>query len=144
MQTTSNECECKKPKTNDSNRLIAIPPLLIDLLKEHKAKQAGSKTYVLSQRKTDKMIDPNNFSRMFRQWCEKAHLENASPHSTRHTYCTIALEAGTDTKTLADQLGHKDTRMIERVYAHRRTNALQQQAAALVGAKFTEMISVSA
>lgn len=87
--------------------------ILIELLRKHKTTQG--KTYILSQQKQDKRIDPNKFSLLFRSWCKKSGIENITPHSTKHTYYTMALELGTDTKTTADQLGHKDTKMIKRV-----------------------------
>jgi integrase len=45
--------------------------------------------------------------------------ERVTPHTLRHTYISIALLAsGGDTAWVADQVGHTDTSMIDRIYRH--------------------------
>ncbi len=39
-------------------------------------------------------------------------------HCTRHTWASLALEAGKSIRWVADQLGHADPAMTLRVYAH--------------------------
>ena len=39
-------------------------------------------------------------------------------HTTRHTWATLALEAGKSVRWVADQLGHADPALTLRVYAH--------------------------
>ncbi len=39
-------------------------------------------------------------------------------HTTRHTWATLALQAGKSVRWVADQLGHADPALTLRVYAH--------------------------
>jgi site-specific recombinase XerD len=51
--------------------------------------------------------------------CERAAIDPpASFHILRHTYATHLLQAGAPLPVIAANLGHADTRMTERHYAH--------------------------
>ena len=50
--------------------------------------------------------------------CKAAGLEPLGFHTLRHTYASSLLNRGVTLTTLADQLGHADTRMVQRVYGH--------------------------
>ena len=51
--------------------------------------------------------------------CDAADINpKANFHSLRHTYASHAVMAGILVKVVAKQLGHQDTRMVERFYAH--------------------------
>ena len=55
--------------------------------------------------------------RAFNRAKEKAEIEDFRFHDLRHCYASWTRQAGVDLDTLADLLGHKDTRMTRR-YAH--------------------------
>jgi len=103
----------KDTKTESSNRIIAIPTQLVNMLKAYKCSQETKSRYVISQKKYDKRVEPNNFSRLFRTWCRQADIRNISPHSLRHTFCTLCQENSIDTFTIMQQVGHTDSRMLE-------------------------------
>jgi integrase len=48
----------------------------------------------------------------------RQHMPRYSLYSFRHSWCTHALERGVDAVTVAVLMGHRDTTMISRVYAH--------------------------
>lgn len=50
--------------------------------------------------------------------CESAKIEGVTFHILRHTYASHSLMAGMTIEVLAQQLGHKDTRITMRHYAH--------------------------
>jgi len=50
--------------------------------------------------------------------CESAKIVGVTFHILRHTYASHALMAGMTIEVLAQQLGHKDTRITMRHYAH--------------------------
>lgn len=50
--------------------------------------------------------------------CESAKLEGVTFHILRHTYASHSLMNGMTIEVLAQQLGHKDTRITMRHYAH--------------------------
>jgi integrase len=50
--------------------------------------------------------------------CEAAGIEGVTFHILRHTFASHAVMAGMTIEVLAQQLGHKDTRITTRHYAH--------------------------
>jgi integrase len=62
--------------------------------------------------KTSEQFRPMNAA------CEAAEVEGVTFHILRHTYASHALMAGMTIEVLAQQLGHKDTRITMRHYAH--------------------------
>jgi integrase len=62
---------------------------------------------------------PSHQHRRLREACNAAKIDPpASFHVLRHTYATHLLQAGASLPVIAANLGHKDTRMTERHYAH--------------------------
>lgn len=62
--------------------------------------------------KTSEQFRPMNAA------CDAAEVEGVTFHILRHTYASHALMAGMTIEVLAQQLGHKDTRITMRHYAH--------------------------
>lgn len=58
-----------------------------------------------------------NVQRAFKRALEKAGIEDFRFHDLRHCFASWNRQAGVDIDTLADLMGHKDTRMTRR-YAH--------------------------
>ena len=58
----------------------------------------------------------------------RRHVPRYSLYTLRHSWCTHALERGIDAVTVATLMGHKDTTMISRHYAHltQRRNHLRE------------------
>jgi integrase len=50
--------------------------------------------------------------------CKKAKLDHVTFHILRHTYASLLAMNGASMRFIADQLGHKTTRITERHYAH--------------------------
>lgn len=59
----------------------------------------------------------------------------AVAHALRHTFTTLARERGLDAATVAELLGHADSRMTERIYSHmdQRPEWLKEQARKAAG-----------
>lgn len=51
-------------------------------------------------------LDPDRFSREFRRRIERYDLPKLSVHGLRHTWATLALEAGVHSKVVQERLGH--------------------------------------
>jgi len=70
----------------------------------------------------------------FRRLRERLSLPEGTTATTiRHTYCTRALESGVDPVTLATLMGHADTSMVARVYAHLQLDHLKRAAQQAAG-----------
>jgi integrase len=50
--------------------------------------------------------------------CSGAEIEQMTFHELRHTYASGLVNAGVPLAFIADQLGHSDTRMVEKHYGH--------------------------
>lgn len=72
-----------------------------------------------------------NISKAFRRACERAKLEDVSPHVMRHSAAVALAEADTPMAVIAQYLGHTDTRITERVYAKFSPTYLKKAARAL-------------
>lgn len=129
--STSTQSYNRDTKTEGSTRATALPYNLVEVLRHIKETQGHS--FVVSQEKQDKQIEPHNFSRLFRSWCRKAGLANVSPHNLRVTYCTIASELGIDNNTIRRQIGHTSERMLLKHYLKFRTDKQLREAAHTMG-----------
>lgn len=58
--------------------------------------------------------------------CEKAGMEYLNFHQLRHTYASTLVNAGIPLAYIAQQLGHVDTRMVEKHYGHLSPNAVAE------------------
>jgi integrase len=66
-------------------------------------------------------FDERNFSREWyrlRRRAEKHGIRSLKLHATRHTWATLALQAGKSLRWVADQLGHADPGFTLRVHTH--------------------------
>lgn len=109
----------KAPKTKDSVRMIGLVPELKAQLLQYKQTQGECHTFVISQAKTDAMVNPNNFARLVRQWCKTAGVSGISSHIGRHTFATRLHQLGFDTKTIMHFTGHGNSQTLERFYLDR-------------------------
>lgn len=57
--------------------------------------------------------------------CVKAGITRATFHDLRRTYGSLQYDRGQSLETLAKQWGHRDTRMAQRVYAHRQERTIR-------------------
>ena len=95
------------PKTETSERIIAIPQKLISYLREHRKKAVCE--YVISCK--GHIAEPRVCQYRFESLLKKAGIERMNFHSLRHTYATRCWEEGMDEKTLSELMGHSSVEM---------------------------------
>jgi integrase len=61
--------------------------------------------------------------------CERAEVPVMGFHQLRHSYASIAVKNGLPLQILALNLGHADSRMVERHYAHLESEYVREQIA---------------
>src|SRR5690606_38118194 len=61
---------------------------------------------------------PATYHRGFADALKAAELENITLHELRHSYASTMVRAGAPLMVVAQALGHADTRMVEKHYAH--------------------------
>lgn len=72
-----------------------------------------------------------SIKRGFRNACERAGLDDVTPHVLRHTVAVWLAEDGVPMSEIAQFLGHSDSRVTERVYARYSPEYLSKAAKAL-------------
>ena len=65
--------------------------------------------------------------------CERAGIERCSPNDLRRTFASWQVEAGVPLYPIAQAMGHKDTRMLERVYGRQTPEQLAAVMARAMG-----------
>lgn len=114
-------------KTDGSYRTIALPPMLVPVMREHRSAQLaerlastrwGNADLVFAS-STGEALNPSNVRRDLTRFCVEHDVEPVSPNELRHTAASIMLDAGMTLEQVAAVLGHSSTRMLEKHYRHR-------------------------
>lgn len=90
--------------------------LLRDLRKEQTQKAVSK--YVFTQENTFEPMHPQSPTRYFKKFGKKYGIEDFHPHKLRHSYASIAITNGADVVSVSERLGHKDSSITLRMYAH--------------------------
>lgn len=115
------------PKTKTSCRVLSVPDVILDLVKQIKGEQLDQciKCGDLWH-KTDRLfitwcgepMHPNTPYTWFQRFCEANNLPFKGLHSFRHTFATQAITNGTDVATVSSVLGHSQTSTTLNLYTH--------------------------
>lgn len=121
------------PTKSGKTRIVDVPDELVPVLVAHRAKQSPKETRVCCSSFSRRVPDPKAIQGWLRRLCDQYGLTQHSPHATRHTYATLALEAGVPLKEVSEQLGHADVAITARIYSHA-LNVRRRRAANAIGA----------
>ena len=115
-------------KTASSICSIVLPEALVAIL----AKSVRSTGYVVCGRTPDQPMSYSTQKRTFHQAIECLGFKGVcTSYDFRTTYATELCEAGLTSKQVADKMGHKDTRMVDRIYARTRHESVMVNAEVL-------------
>ncbi len=105
----------KTKRRGRGDRFVPITPLTRPLLEQVMAATAGRKA----------LFDPwVNVQRDIADACVRAGITRCSPNDLRRTHGTWLRNAGVEPQLIGAALGHKDSRMVERVYGRLEPAAL--------------------
>lgn len=116
----------KDPKTEKSRRSVTIPEALYQVLVKEKArkfvhrdprKPIPAKVYVAVM-DDGRPIKPNYLSDMFKEHLRKHKFKDVTFHGLRHTYASIANNAGAPMQEISASMGHASTSITEQIYTH--------------------------
>jgi integrase len=113
--------EFENPKTEKAFRTVPMADLALDKLRQHVEVHVGwdDLRAPLFLGRDGGVLRPNNFRRRhFDPAVVRAGLTPLTPHDLRHTAASFFIAEGANPWMLAEILGHRDTRMIDRVYGH--------------------------
>ena len=111
----------KLPKTAAGVRMIPIPEILADVLRQE------PRTSLLVCTHGGKLWTNSSWKFAFDKYIAQLGIQTTT-HCLRHTYCTILYEAGVDVLTAQKWMGHADSATTMGIYTHLRD---QKQAASI-------------
>lgn len=115
-------CQFFDVKTKKSKRAVKIPRTVLDRLKEIRTAggivRFGPLCHGLKPSTEHERITPQGYRHKYeRLYAEKLPNEQyITLRNLRHTHATILLSSGVDIKTIADRLGHSNTRTTMNIY----------------------------
>jgi integrase len=128
------------PKTVAGRRLLALDPATVAALREHlelrKAERAQLAEWAVEVEASGLLfteidgtpLHPDRFRKRFKRLAAKVEWEQDGArriglppirlHDVRHTYATVALQAGVPVKVVSERLGHASIAVTLKIYAH--------------------------
>lgn len=126
-------------KSEDSERTVELPPVVVQALREHRQHQREARLAAGRWGDADLVftgaagqpIDPRRDHEGWERLLADAGLPDAPLHAARHTAATMLLLTGTDVRVVQAILGHSDIRVTQLyadVAAELRRQALERMA----------------
>ncbi|MGN6609146.1 MAG: site-specific integrase [Jatrophihabitans sp.] len=115
------------PKTDRGRRVVRLDDGTVAKLRAHRAAQAEERLLVgagyrdhglVFAMPDGRPIHPDRFSREFTQTVGRSDLPEIRLHDLRHTWATLALQAGVHPKVVQERLGHSNIAITLDIYSH--------------------------
>lgn len=128
--TLPRQLEFKRPKSRASRREVHLAPDMIDALHRHHDHQIAYRQGLQAKEidwsdhdlvfpnETGGPFHPDNLDRDYDRLVASAGVKRIRIHDLRHTYATLAIQAGIPIKVVSESLGHADIATTLRTYAH--------------------------
>ena len=123
-----NEPALQEPKTAKGRRSIPLPPQTVAALKAHEAAQAQERLALgadydnsrdlVFRRPDGTCVHPSSLSRRFEALVRQTRLPEIRLHDLRHTFATLALQAGVPVKVVSEMRGHASVTITYDTYSH--------------------------
>ena len=129
--------EYKTTKTETGRRVVRMPALLVDALREEYRLLAERRSEVGSSYNRENLVvyrpngtpmHPNTLYSNFQKLLRRIGIASRAIHDLRHSHATHLLEAKVHPKVVSERLGHSDPALTLRVYSHVLAD-IQQEAA---------------
>lgn len=118
----------KKLKTDTSKRTIPLPPHVTALLGEYRkwwleqrlmqGDRWQKNSNYLFIKEDGRPLHPDTIGYWLKKFRERHNLPHFTPHSFRHTFCSLILVSGIDYKTVQSLSGHAQASTLLNTYAH--------------------------
>lgn len=105
---------------NGKVRVVDVGADTLALLKQLREKQAQSciSKWCFTQEGTAEPMHPQSPTRYFQKFGQRYGVKDFHPHKLRHSSASIAITSGADVVSVSERLGHSDTAVTLRMYAH--------------------------
>jgi integrase len=127
LSVIDGELVWSQPKTARSRRSVSLDPETVSTLRAHRAHQleeriaAGNAWDDADLVFCDALggpLHPDRFTRAFGSAAKRAGVKPIRLHDLRHTWATLALQAGVHPKVVSERLGHATTGITLDIYSH--------------------------
>jgi integrase len=148
LEQTNEGLRFKAPKTNRSRRPVVLPASVIDVLRDHKTRQAEERL-LLGQGKCElvftrvdgRPIAPDTFTSWVARVAKRAGVAHIMPvHGLRHTHITNLLRANVHPKVASERAGHSSVGFTLDRYSHV-IPSLQEDAALRIDAALRKTLA---
>jgi integrase len=110
-------------------RAVHLTLMAADIVAEQVAAREGGPLDLVFPAPGGGMWRKDNFmARVFRPAVRRAGLDGLTFHDLRHTYASLMVAAGVTPHVIAEQLGHRDARLVLQRYGHLYPGASRQAA----------------
>jgi integrase len=127
-ETKAYGIRAKKPKTKAGQRSIALPDIVVEVLREHRRQQLEMRVALGAGRLPDNALvfprfdgspqSPRAFSAEWADFAASIGMADVTLHALRHTHASQLIDAGVDVVTISKRLGHSSPNITLQVYAH--------------------------
>jgi len=117
----------KAPKNEHSIRSVALPEIVIEVLKTYKKSQdieresAGNlwkdSDFIFTQW-NGVPLHPDTISKWFPIFLKKHNLPPTNFHALRHSHSSVLIASNINPKTVSERLGHANTKTTMNIYTH--------------------------
>lgn len=127
LQRANGALEVLPPKTERSRRVVTLPPSTAAVLRAARAEQAERRLLAVPawsdggfvfDRGDGRPIDPDTFSKAFRDAARAVSLDGVGLHDLRHAFASMMIAAGTQARVVSDLLGHATVGFTLQTYTH--------------------------
>lgn len=113
---------------NRKSRSVDIGLEVIALLRRLQTEQASKciSKWVFTQDNSADPMHPQSPTRYFKKFERRYDIKDFHPHKLRHTSASLALTNGADVVSVSERLGHSDTAVTLRMYAHANEESIRR------------------
>lgn len=113
---------------NGKSRVVDVGPDELELLKQLREDQAATAVskWVFTQDGTPEPMHPQSPTRYFHKFGKRYGIADFHPHKLRHTSASLAITNGADIVSVSERLGHSDTAVTLRMYAHANEESIRR------------------
>lgn len=128
LQYTSAAGVYETSPKNGKARVVDVGPETLALLRQLREEQAASciSQWVFTQDGTAEPMFPQSPTKYFCKFGERYGIQNFHPHLLRHSSASIAITSGADVVSVSERLGHSDTAVTLRMYAHANEESIRR------------------
>ena len=113
---------------NGKSRVVDVGQETLSMLRTLREKQAAAciSQWVFTQDGTPEPMHPQTPTRYFTRFGKRHNIKGFHPHLLRHTSASIAITNGADVVSVSQRLGHSDTAVTLRMYAHANEESIRR------------------